>query len=37
MLEDAVARSERVLAPADPVTRNARENLAVIVGGSVRS
>jgi len=37
MLEDAVARSERVLPPADPLTRNARENLAAIVGRSARS
>jgi len=33
VLEDAVARSERVLAPADPLTRNLRESLAAIVGG----
>jgi tetratricopeptide (TPR) repeat protein len=32
VLEDAVARGERVLAPADPITRNARESLAAIIG-----
>jgi tetratricopeptide (TPR) repeat protein len=32
VLEDAVAHGERVLAPADPITRNARESLAAIVG-----
>jgi tetratricopeptide (TPR) repeat protein len=32
LLEDAVARGERVLAPADPITRNARDSLAAIVG-----
>jgi hypothetical protein len=32
LLADTVARGERVLAPADPLTRAARESLAVIVG-----
>ena len=32
LLADTVARGERVLAPADPLTKAARESLAVIVG-----
>jgi hypothetical protein len=32
LLADTVARGERVLAPADPLTKGARESLAVIVG-----
>jgi tetratricopeptide (TPR) repeat protein len=32
VLSDTVARGERVLAPADPLTRAARESLVVIVG-----
>jgi tetratricopeptide (TPR) repeat protein len=32
ILADTVARGERALAPADPLTRAARESLAVIVG-----
>jgi tetratricopeptide (TPR) repeat protein len=32
VLADAVARGERALSPADPITRNARESLAAIVG-----
>ncbi len=32
LLGDTVARGERVLAPADPLTKAARESLAVIVG-----
>ncbi len=32
ILADTVARGERVLAPADPLTRAARESLAVIAG-----
>ncbi len=32
LLADTVARGERVLAPADPLTRAARESLVVIVG-----
>jgi tetratricopeptide (TPR) repeat protein len=32
VLADTVARGERVLAPADPLTRAARESLAAIVG-----
>ena len=32
LLEEAVTNGERALAPADPVTRNARESLAAIVG-----
>ncbi len=32
LLEDTVARGERVLAPADPITKAARESLAAIVG-----
>jgi tetratricopeptide (TPR) repeat protein len=32
VLEDAVARGERALSPADPITRSARESLAAIVG-----
>jgi tetratricopeptide (TPR) repeat protein len=32
VLADTVARGERVLAPADPLTKAARESLAIIVG-----
>ncbi len=32
VLEDAVTRGERALAPADPITQSARESLAAIVG-----
>jgi tetratricopeptide (TPR) repeat protein len=32
LLQDAVTNGERALAPADPVTRSARESLAAIVG-----
>jgi tetratricopeptide (TPR) repeat protein len=32
VLEDVVARGERALAPADPITKSARESLAAIVG-----
>jgi tetratricopeptide (TPR) repeat protein len=32
LLADTVARGERVLSPADPLTKGARESLAVIVG-----
>jgi len=32
LLADTVARGERVLAPADLLTKAARESLAVIVG-----
>jgi hypothetical protein len=32
ILQDAVSSGERALAPADPITRNARESLAAIVG-----
>jgi tetratricopeptide (TPR) repeat protein len=32
-LTDTVARGERTLAPADPLTKAARESLAVIIGG----
>ena len=34
LLTDTVARGERVLAPADPLTQAAREHLAVIVGAA---
>jgi hypothetical protein len=32
LLSDTVERGERTLAPADPLTKAARESLAVIVG-----
>jgi tetratricopeptide (TPR) repeat protein len=32
LLQEAVTRGERALAPADPVTKSARESLAAIVG-----
>ena len=32
LLQEAVTSGERALAPADPVTKSARESLAAIVG-----
>jgi tetratricopeptide (TPR) repeat protein len=36
LLTDTVARGERVLAPADPLTKAARESLAVIIGAGTQ-
>jgi hypothetical protein len=36
LLTDTVARGERMLAPADPLTKAARESLAVIIGAGAQ-
>jgi Tetratricopeptide repeat len=36
ILSDTITRGERALAPADPLTKAARESLAVIVGAGAQ-